>query len=215
METIQFAKKNLRPHFPPGRGFHYGDTGYQLLGLMIERVTGRPMHESLHELILDPLGMERTYQLFYSEPRRPDPRPMVEMYLDDVEVSGYRSLSVDWAGGGIVSTTGDLLRFHQALVHDRLITPETMGRMQTWVKMRRGIEYGYGLAKLKFKGFFLLLPRSYDSWGNFGSTATFMFYNPAMDLYMIGTFNQTGFVEGQVRFMIGLLGAVSKALKKL
>jgi D-alanyl-D-alanine carboxypeptidase len=196
-------------------GFHYGDTGYQLLGLMIEAVTGRPMHDSLHELILDPLGMDRTCQLFYSEPRRPDPRPMAEMYLDDVEVSGYKSVSVDWAGGGIVSTTEDLLRFHHALVHNRLVASETMGRMQTWVKMRRGIDYGYGLAKIKFKGFFFLLPRSYDSWGNFGSTATFMFYNPSMDLYMIGAFNNTRFVEGQVRFMMGLLGGVSKALKKL
>jgi CubicO group peptidase (beta-lactamase class C family) len=140
---------------------------------------------------------------------------MAEMYLEDVEVSGYRSLSVDWAGGGIISTTEDLLRFHQALVRDRLVTPETMGRMQIWVKMRRGIDYGYGLARLNFKGFFFLLPRSYDSWGNFGSTATFMFYNPAMGLYMIGAFNHTRFVEGQVRFMMGLLGAVSKALKKL
>jgi CubicO group peptidase (beta-lactamase class C family) len=214
LQTIDFARQNLQPHFPPGKGFHYNDTGYQLLGLIIEHITGAPMHESLHRLILGPLEMKHTHQPFYSEPEQETPQPLAEFYVDGVEVSEFKSISADWAGGGIASTAEDLLKFHHALVHNQLITAETLQRMQSWRRMRWGMDYGHGLVRLRFKDLFFLLPRSFNSWGNFGSTACFMFHNPEMDLYMVGAFNQSKFVSGQVRFMIRLLNAVSKHLKR-
>ncbi|MFH2004080.1 MAG: hypothetical protein ABIK27_04975, partial [Bacteroidota bacterium] len=47
-------------------------------------------------------------------------------------------------------------------------------------------------------------------WGNFGSIATFMFYNPAFDIYSIGTFNQSNYAEKQVQFLLKLMMKVSK-----
>ena len=61
-ETVEFVKKNCPPRFPPGEGFQYSDPGYNLLGLIIERVTGRALHEVYRELLLDPLGMDHTYR---------------------------------------------------------------------------------------------------------------------------------------------------------
>jgi hypothetical protein len=49
-----------------------------------------------------------------------------------------------------------------------------------------------------------------DMWGNWGSTSTFMFYNPYYDIHLIGAFNQANFVRKQVRFMMKVIGKLSK-----
>jgi hypothetical protein len=55
------------------------------------------------------------------------------------------------------------------------------------------------------------LPDKLNMWGNWGSTSTYMFYNPVYDIYVIGVFNQTKFVKKQVQFMIKVINIVSKA----
>jgi len=60
-ETIEWSKDYLKTHFPPGGGIHYTDMGYNLLGLIIEKVTDKPYHEVLHELIFKPLNMTHSY----------------------------------------------------------------------------------------------------------------------------------------------------------
>jgi D-alanyl-D-alanine carboxypeptidase len=210
METIQWTKQNLEAHFPPGEGFHYTDTGYQLLGLIIEKISGKPMHESLHEIIFQPLNMVHSFQLFYSEPAEKSPHPLADLYIDQHEVSTYTSLSVDWAGGGIVSNTEDLLLFHQALVHNTLLKEDTFHNWKDWARFGKGIDYGYGLVSLKFKEMMFLLSEDLNMWGNWGSTSTFMFYNPVYDTYIIGAFNQSNFVRKQVRFMIKVISVISK-----
>jgi D-alanyl-D-alanine carboxypeptidase len=211
VETIQWAKDNLEAHFPPGEGFLYSDTGYQLLGLIIEEITGKPMHESLHEYIFDPLNMNHSYQLFYSEPVEKSPYPIADIYLDQDEVSTYQSVSADWAGGGIISNTEDLLLFHQALANNTLLKEETFNKWEDWAEFDKGIDYGYGLVSLKFKEMMFFLPDKLNMWGNWGSTSTYMFYNPVYDIYVIGAFNQTNFVQKQVQFMIKVINIVSKA----
>ena len=211
VETIQWTKDNLEAHFPPGEGFYYSDTGYQLLGLIIEKITSKPMYESLHEYIFYPLNMNHSYQLFYSEPVEKSPYPIADIYMDQDEVSTYRSMSIDWAGGGIISNTEDLLLFHQALVNNTLLKEETFNKWEDWAKFDRGIDYGYGLVSLKLKEMMFFLSDKLDMWGNWGSTSTYMFYNPVYDIYVIGAFNQTNFVQKQVQFMIKVINIVSKS----
>ena len=210
VETIQWAKDNLEAHFPPGEKFHYSDTGYQLLGLIIEEITGKPLHENLNEYIFGPLNMIHSYQLFYSEPMKKSPYPIAYIYIDDIEVSTYESISLDWASGGIVSNTEDLLLFHQALVKNTLLKEETFDKWKNWTKFGRGIDYGYGLVSLSFKEMTFFLSDKMNMWGNWGSTSTFMFYNPTYDVYIIGAFNQSNFVQNQIQFMVKVIGIVSK-----
>ena len=213
VDTIQWAKDNLEAHFPPGEGFYYSDTGYQLLGLIIEKITGKPMHESLHEYIFIPLNMDHSYQLFYSVPAVKSPYPVADIYMDQNEVSTYQSASVDWAGGGIVSNTEDLLLFHQALVDNMLLKEETLNKWEDWAEFDRGIDYGYGLVSLKMKEMMFFLSDKLNMWGNWGSTSTYMFYNSVYDIYVIGAFNQTNFVKKQAQFMIKVISIVSKSLE--
>ncbi|MCM3342527.1 beta-lactamase family protein [Paenibacillus sp. MER TA 81-3] len=53
-ETIYWSKEHLQPRFPPGKRVHYTDTGYNLLGLIIETITSKPFHEVLHDYIFTP-----------------------------------------------------------------------------------------------------------------------------------------------------------------
>jgi len=209
-ETIDWVKNNLQPHFPPGEEFHYSDTGYQLLGLIIEKITGRSLAKELHKNIFQPLGMKNTYQLFYSEPEQKSEYPMANVYLDTVEISQFRSISADWAGGGIVSTTEDLLLFIKALKNNTLIKEETFERMKNWTKIERGIYYGYGLMRFQFRELFFLLSNDLNVWGNSGSIGSYMYYNPKHEIYVIGNFNQIKYEEKHVRFMIKILSMLLK-----
>ena len=134
--------------------------------------------------------------------------------MDKNEVSTYKSVSVDWAGGGVVSNTEDLLLFHQALVNNTLLKEETFNEWKDWAKFGRGIDYGYGLVSLKFRKMVFFLSDKLNVWGNWGSTSTYMFYNPFYDIYVIGTFNQSNFIQKQVQFMIKVISIVSKLSEK-
>jgi D-alanyl-D-alanine carboxypeptidase len=207
-ETIQWARDNLEAHFPPGEGFHYTDTGYQLIGLIIEKITGKALHEVLNKSIFSPLKMKHSYLMFYSEPE--EKKPFANLFVGDQDISNHRSLSIDWAGGGIVSTTEDLLLFIQALVNHSLIKEETFKRMQDWAKFGRGIYYGYGLMYFKFKEIFFLLSDKLDMWGNSGSIGSYMYYCPKLDMYIIGNFNQTKYEKKHVNFIIRVLNVLAK-----
>ena len=182
-ETIQWAKDNLEAHFPPGKGFYYSDTGYQLLGLIIENITEKKLHEVLHSYVFYPLGLKHSYQLFYSNPQEKNLFPITNIYVGTHDVTTYRSLSVDWAGGGIISTTEDLFLFIKALVTYKLIKEKTFNKMKDWAKFGRGIYYGYGLMYFKFKEVFFLLSDKLDMWGNSGSLGSYMYYCPKLDIY--------------------------------
>ncbi|UCE42657.1 MAG: beta-lactamase family protein [Candidatus Aminicenantes bacterium] len=209
-ETIQWTKENLEPHFPPGEGFFYSDTGYQMLGLILEEITGNPLHLSLHQEIFDPLGMKHTYQLFYSDPTQASPFPMANVYIGEKDVAPFKSLSVDWAGGGLVSTTEDLLLFIRALKNSALLKEATFDRMKNWARFAKGIDYGYGLMSFRFRDLFFLLPNKYNMWGNSGSIGSFMYYVPEFDAYVIGTFNQMGYEKKHVMFLLKVLKILSK-----
>ncbi|MGM1048782.1 MAG: hypothetical protein ACQEXX_21920 [Bacillota bacterium] len=81
-------------------------------------------------------------------------------------------------------------------------------QMKVWSKFAMGIDYGYGL--VRFRTIPLLMPPKYNIWGNFGSTGSFLFYQPDMDLYLMGTFNQFRTTQKAIRFMLKTIDMVSK-----
>lgn len=212
-EVIIWAKENMKTHFPPGKGFHYSDTGYHLLGLIIEKITGLPFYEVLHQNIFEPLGMRHSH-FSKIQPLEESPYEIAKLYVGNTDISNHQSLrSMVFAGGGIVSTTHDLLLFMKALVSCQIVKKDTLDRMKNdWGKFFLGIDYGYGLMNIKTIP--LLMPAKYNSWGNAGSTGSFMFYHPATDAYIIGTFNQSGYGQKGIRFMLQMADKLLKATKK-
>jgi D-alanyl-D-alanine carboxypeptidase len=125
---------------------------------------------------------------------------MAEIYVDDIDISGYTSLSLDWAGGGLLTTNQDLLKFHQALMSGKLISNNSLQKMQDFTKESQGMYYGFGLRKIELKELFFALP-DVSLIGHSGSTGSFMYYCPEWSLYLIGTFNQTKYLKKHVRFL--------------
>jgi CubicO group peptidase (beta-lactamase class C family) len=99
---------------------------------------------------------------------------------------GRRNLSADWAGGGLVSCSRDLAAFLFALADGRLISAESLSRMQQWrFTGVPDIYYGLGLIRL------VLDDGWGELWGHDGYGNSFMYYWPEQDIAVIGTLNQT------------------------
>lgn len=211
-ETIQFSKTNLTPHFPPGKGYHYSDTEYVLLGLLIEELAQKPLHEVLAQKILIPLNMRNTYMHLRSKLIDTAPGKLAELYMDDTEISSFKSLSADWAGGGLATSSKDLLKFHKALNEKKLVSQKGLRQMQTWVNESFGLEYGYGLRKFQLKKLDPSLG-NLTLVGHSGTSGAFMYYCPEIDVYMTGTFNQTANQKRHVVFMMQVLAQL-KSLSK-
>ncbi|MFT5890939.1 MAG: D-alanyl-D-alanine carboxypeptidase [Dokdonia sp.] len=126
-EQIQWAMDHGTPQGQPGETFHYSDTGYVLLGEIIERKTGMGLAEGMRDLLkYDALGMSSTW--LESLEDRPDGLPSsVKRYMQDLDASSWDN-SVDlYGGGGLQSTTRDLVTFLQALFSNQIYEqPETL-----------------------------------------------------------------------------------------
>ena len=208
-EVVAWSKENLKAHFPPGEGFHYSDTGYHLLGLVVESVASMSFHDALSHYIFEPLQMKNAFLLQHSRPLEESDHPLAAVYIGDTNVAQYRSLSVDYAGGGVTAPPDDLLKFMQALVQGRLLQAETLEKMMDdCAKFSLGIDYCYGI--MKIRGFPILMPRRLNSWGNAGATGAFMFYHPGQDAYLIGSLNQFGYPSKAIRFMMRVIDTLMK-----
>lgn len=207
-ESTQWAKENLTPHFPPGGGCYYSEVGYNLLGLIIEGVTGNEYAEVLANRLFDPLGMDHSYLAQFSEPSVESELPVMDFSIGDrtFDIEAYRSFSAWYAGGQTVNTADELLTFHRALVAGELVSEETLERMRQWNSLYMGVDYGYGLIRLRPLPFLA----KYYSWGGLGATSSFMFYTPALDTFLVGTFNQWSFMTACMRFLFRTLRTINK-----
>ncbi|PLR98448.1 serine hydrolase domain-containing protein [Bacillus sp. T33-2] len=209
-ETIEWSKQYLRPRFPPGKGYHYTNTGFNLLGLIIENITSKPYQEVLHEYIFKRLNMNESYLSQFSEPAEKSSHPVANVYSLDrpIRVEDHRSFSSVYAAGQTVSTSEDLLVFMKALAGNQLISQKSFSAMQNWTKMWMGVDYGYGLMRIRMVPF----TEKYNVWGHLGSIASFMLYNPSMDVYIIGNFNNTAYLRKSIGFVYNTLKTVSKTM---
>jgi D-alanyl-D-alanine carboxypeptidase len=207
-KVIRWSKENLNPKFPPEQGFHYSDTGYHVLGLIIEKVTSKPFHKALNDYIFTPLHMRNSFLLQHSEPLEKSNDPIADFYWQNKALTDYKSLSIDYAGGGIVAPSKDLLKFMKALVNQEIIHQDTLHKMKDWTKFTLGIDYGYGIMNIKTVPIFM--PEKFNSWGNAGSTGSFMFYHPKLDTYFIGSLNQFRYHRKGIMLMLKLINTLDK-----
>lgn len=168
-DLLAFTREHQRPVGAPGERFHYSDTGYVLLGRVLEQVTGRDAFELTRERIFEPAGM--TDSVVWK--REPGPERIAPCWVDRTEASGFESVTVEWMSGGYVTTTDDLARLGTALTNGTLVDPELWERMRAPRNtMRPGIGYGLGVMELRFEGFSPLmrgLPRPVGHLGVLGA----------------------------------------------
>ncbi|MER7012511.1 serine hydrolase domain-containing protein [Saccharopolyspora sp. NPDC000359] len=150
---VALAKKAL---FPPGEGWAYSNPNYIVAGLLIQKVTGRPVGEVITKRIIKPLALSETYWPAIGEQviRGEHPHgyfPDSSGAQADVTVMDP---SMAWASGQLVGTPRDLNRFLTALLDGELLKPEQLEQMKTTVEAPNfdatgGATYGLGIATFR------------------------------------------------------------------
>lgn len=127
--------------FEPGTSWQYSNTGFLLLGVIIEKVTGRSYYDVVQDVVLEPSGMADAG--FY-EIDEPYPNLATGYYKDGGRIRNNLLLHgvKGSSAGGAWSTAADLHRFFLALEADRLVSAET--RDVLWTAKPMSARYGYG-----------------------------------------------------------------------
>jgi len=151
--------------FQPGESWKYSNTGFSLLGFIIENAGGQKYWEFMGKRIFQPLGMTATTD------RRPG-------NIITNRASGYEQTNHLWinrdydltdvfSAGAIASTVGDLAKWNASLDSERILTAATKTRMWTAAKLNNGKETKYGF------GWFLDVVEGHKNIGHGGSTSGF------------------------------------------
>jgi CubicO group peptidase (beta-lactamase class C family) len=141
-ELVDFFK-NEPMDFPPGTDYRYSNSGYILLGYIVELVSGKPYAEYIRETFFDPLGMKHS---FYDNASLIIPGRVsgYQKRNGHFENSDYLSMTLPYAAGSILSTVDDLLTWHVALMNNKVLTAETLTKAHTSYKLADGRLTGYG-----------------------------------------------------------------------
>jgi CubicO group peptidase (beta-lactamase class C family) len=136
-----------KPDFEPDAKNSYSNSGYAILGLIIEKITGKPYEEALRKRVISKIGLKDTY--------------LATGNIDPAknEALTYMNLGAEWkpveethpsnlfSAGGLVSTPNDLAIFIQALFEEKLVSTESLNLMKT---MKDGD--GIGMETFNFAG---------------------------------------------------------------
>ena len=138
--------KKEKLEFVPGERMSYSNSGYFLLGNIIEKVSGKSYADFLQENIFTPLGMKQTG---YDDPLRiiPNRAAGYQKQAGEVINASYMDMSVPFAAGSLYSTTGDLLIWDQALYTEKLVSKKSLEEIFTPWKGEAGYAYGWGIGK--------------------------------------------------------------------
>jgi CubicO group peptidase (beta-lactamase class C family) len=134
--------RDLPFEFEPGSGFKYNNSGYFLLGMIIEKVTGRKYEDVLRDQIFTPVGMSDTG---YDRSDIILPRRAAGYARSGEEITNaaYLDMGQPYSAGSLYSTVEDLLKWDQALYGDRLLPAAAKAAMFTPVK--NDYAYGWGV----------------------------------------------------------------------
>lgn len=129
--------------FPSGDSWEYSNTGYFLLGMIIEKASGKSYAEFLKKRIFSPLQMNSTRinHLHTIIPNRANGYEWKDGALYNAD---FISMTWPFAAGAIVSTVNDLAKWDAALYTDRLLKTASLQQMWTPVKLNSGNTFGYG-----------------------------------------------------------------------
>ncbi len=181
-EQLRMCVEKGDPIGPPGQQFSYSDTGYVILGELIENYTGKSLDGGIKELLgLEKLGLERT------DFERIDPMTdqlRIHQYFQGQDTYGFSPTMDYYGGGGILSTSGELVDFFQALFQGKIYEhPETLQTMLepvTYSEKAR-MDYQMGMYRVQVNGL--------DAYCHSGFWGTQVIYIPSLDLYMAANYS--------------------------
>ncbi|TDN96669.1 serine hydrolase domain-containing protein [Sunxiuqinia elliptica] len=205
-EAISISK-SMRPLFIPntvGKA-HYSDTNYQLLELIIEKVTGQPLAKVLNQNLFAPLQLESTY--LYTDCNDSTPNLF---YYKDKPLEIPQAMSSFRADGGIVSTAKELMRFLHAFFNGTFFPESQIAQLTKWNPIFSPLQAGIGIHQFKLPWIFDPTGKIPELIGHSGLSGTVAFYSPKEKLYLAGTVNQVAHPDLAFKLAIRLIKAIQK-----
>ena len=165
----------------PGERWSYNNSGYVLLGAIIEQVTGMPWHQAVAERIARPLGLAT---LRYGVDGEPALAEMARGYSrgpDGIRAARPIHMSVPHAAGGLIGSVEDLARWAAALHYGRVVGEASYARMTAPTTLPDGstVPYGFGLFNAEVRG-----RRAIEHGGDIFGFSTESIYFPEEDLFV-------------------------------
>ncbi|EJP84279.1 serine hydrolase domain-containing protein [Bacillus cereus] len=163
---------SMPPDFAPGKSWSYSNTGYVLLGILIETVTGNSYAEEIENRIIEPLELSNTFL-----PGNSSVIPGTKHARGYIQLDGasepkdvtYYNPSMGSSAGDMISTADDLNKFFSYLLGGKLLKEQQLKQMLTTVPTGEAALGRYGLGIYETK-----LPNSVSIWGHGGSIPGFV-----------------------------------------
>lgn len=172
--------KNYPLNFTPGTRFSYSNSGYFLLGYIIEKLTGKRYQNYIMDNLLKPLGL--THTCFDSDgniiPGRVNGYRKEDAGFKNAD---YWSPTIEYAAGGLISNVDDLLKWHNGLYSYQVLKKETLQKAFIPFQLADGTTTGYGY------GWFVKTSNGIQSIEHEGGLPGFKtneIYYPAEDLFI-------------------------------
>ena len=140
----------LAEKFAPGKGFSYSNTGYLLLGKVIESIEGKPFNEVLAERIYKPIGISNMFLAQYDDYTSIKTGAWLSASFYYPSIESF--LGAAWAAGGVVSQPEDFASYAHALLRGDLLSEASFEKMRKGTKLNNGSTYGLGIIESTYMG---------------------------------------------------------------
>jgi CubicO group peptidase (beta-lactamase class C family) len=166
--------------FAPGEEFRYNNSGFFILGYIIEKVSGKSYANYLRDEFFILLALRNT---LYDSTLRiiPGRTSGYQKTNGKIRNADYISMSQPYAAGAIISNAGDLYKWTKAVMNGKVISKESLQKAQTTFKLNNGkpANYGYGWFLLNVKGF-----PTIEHGGGINGFTTYCLYIPSTDVFI-------------------------------
>ena len=170
--------------FAPGERWHYNNSGYVLLGAVIEAASGKSWHAWLDEALFQPLGMRHSGYGNQAERIIPGHVPGYTLKDGHWAQARYLSMTQPHAAGALSSTVDDLLRWNRGLHGGKVLAADTYRQMITPAGKAAESRYGFGIVADTLRG-----ERMLQHGGGINGFSTFLIYLPDTELTIAVLYN--------------------------
>jgi CubicO group peptidase (beta-lactamase class C family) len=147
IEDLIALFKDLPLEFEPGTQFNYSNSGYVLLGAIIENVSGMPYEDHIQKNIFDPLGMKNSGYCHRDMILENRACGYTENEEGELLNAGYVHMSMPYSAGALYSTVEDMFLWDQALYTEKILTKASLEKMFT--PFLDNYAYGWGVTEVK------------------------------------------------------------------
>lgn len=169
----------LAPYFAPGASWHYSNTNYTLLTMIIRKIMNADLSPLFRQRFFTPLGMNSSFVELSDTLTAPFAHNWVQSGANLIDAYGYPRtafISSAYGPGGVISRPENLLRWLKALYGGQIISSGTLNQMLTFVNANISGANGYGLGTMRYN------VNNRTCWGHagnsFGHSSVAMHYAP-------------------------------------